>query len=275
MFFQDYDLSVSVGSLDSGFLVETEPFINYVITSSNYKNFTSELFKLSFKLDSYVGTPCIILHMSPKASSVDYQRGFYIKDIQLLSNSSATEEKLDGVLGWLQELWNSITEGFSNLAADFTQGINNTISELQVTWQQITSKIEQIKDNLVGEIQASWQQTVMKMTSMVESISGFFDNLGASFERLINKLINYLLYFDDEVPDNPFKSEDSVLSDLHSFIDNIVISIEMFSNDIEDVIDSISASAQIFTDFVESNDWLWIIVIVVLGFIVVSRFIGL
>ena len=192
LFFQDYDLSVSVGSLDSGFLVETEPFINYVITSSNYKNFTSELFKLSFKLDSYVGTPCIILHMSPKSSSVDYQRGFYIKDIQLLSNSSATDEKLDGVLGWLQELWDSITEGFSNLAADFKQGVNNLTSELQVTWQQITSKIEQIKDNLVGEIANSWQQTVSKIeqvkNNIIDSVSGFFSDLGAKIENKFNEI---------------------------------------------------------------------------------------
>lgn len=192
LFFDSYDLFVSVGSLQNGVIVDSDPFISYQITSTNYTNYTSTPFSMSFKLNSVIGSSCIVLYMAPKTSSVDYQRGYYIKNIQLVSNSSATDEKLDGVLGWLQELWDSITEGFSNLAADFKEGVNNLTSELQVTWQQITSKIEQIKDNLVGEIANSWQQTVSKIeqvkNNIIDSVSGFFSDLGTKIENKFNEI---------------------------------------------------------------------------------------
>lgn len=284
-----------------------------VINNENKSNYLGKNTTFEFTYTQGYKNTYLALVIEPREDLTSYNYlQLFISDIKLERVASQSEQKLDGILGWLQELWNSIVDGFSDLGSsisslgttitnkltnvassitsklttvstNITNGlsslgtniqnklgevITNLSSALTDVWQRITSKLEQLKDNLVGEIQSSWQNINTKLGEVITGLTGELRMLG-------DNIINYLLFFDDEVPENPFEGVDSPLEHIQGFFDDLIDYLSNIGDDIETVIDSITGPVTLLDHFTKRFEWLFGIVTFTLMLIVVSRFIGL
>lgn len=106
-------------------------------------------------------------------------------------------------------------------------------------------------------------------------LSAFLDGLKYEFYLLGSRLINYLLYFQATVPENPFTGVDSPLSHVEGFFNELIEYLSNIKDDIETVIDSVTGPVVLLDEFTKRFEWLFGIITFTLMMIVVSRFIGL
>lgn len=116
-----------------------------------------------------------------------------------------------------------------------------------------------------------------KFQELRDSFEGFVNGIVSGFSTELRKFANFLLYFSwsEEVPDNPFEAEDSLLSIWQSFINKAVTYVSTINSTITSHIDSFSSGVFVFDYFVEEFPWLKGLLIFTLSLIVVTRFIGL
>lgn len=176
-FFKNYTVTVGVIVLDSSgeYIVDSNQAF-YEIDSSNYLNFVTNPFELSFKMNTFVGKPAICFVFTPTSDFIEdsYPDLFYVKNISLVSSSSETNSRLDGILGWLQELWDSITDGFSNLGLSITH-----------LGDRLQTKLGEVITNLSGEVQSVKEGITTKLGEVSINISAAFSSVG---DRIQNKL---------------------------------------------------------------------------------------
>ena len=130
---------------------------------------------------------CFGISPGDNVESYNYLQ-LYIANVKLERLASESEKKLDGILGWLQELWNSITNGFSDLTSDFSGYINS-----------LGDRISDYFSNLGENISNSF-------TNLSVNISGFFTDLLDGIKEFFRGFGNLILYFNWEGDyTNPFE----------------------------------------------------------------------
>lgn len=287
--FDVYNLEVGVIGISGNGFTNVTPEISYTINKSNYQYYIDNGFSFDFKLSSVIGDAAIIFVFTPIddiPSDFGNKALCYIGNVSLTRVESNTEGMLDGILGFLKSIVDTLSGLADKIKSDFStffDVLNNNIDEfssnvssgLKEVWQIISNKLTEVQQNISGEITSSWQNIITKLTNVVNSIGGFFDDLKSSLSSLFQNLINYMLYFDDEVPENPFTAEDSVLTSVQRFIDIIINAISNLEQTFTDVIDSVTSGIYIFRLFVERHLWVALLVTFALGLLVVSRFVGI
>ena len=85
------------------------------------------------------------------------------------------------------------------------------------------------------------------------------------------------MYFvwDDEPPENPFKSVDGPLDKVEGFFDDLIDYLSGVGEDFEHVMDSISGPVYLLDHFTKRFEWILGILVFTLLLIVISRFIGI
>lgn len=284
-----------------------------VINNENKSNYLGKNTTFEFTYTQGFKNTYLALVIEPREDLTSYNYlQLYISDIKLERVASESEQKLDGVLGWLQELWNSIVDGFSDLGSSISSLGTTITNKLTNVASSITSKLTTVSTNItnglsslgtniqnkLGEVITNLSSSLTslgdriqtKLGEVITNLSGVLNSLKESIttklgevitgltgelRMLGDRIINYLLYLGPEVPENPFKTEESPLTKVQGYIDDVVNYINDFTEDMDDVIDSLSAGIKIFTEFVEENKWVMILVAVSLFLLVVGRFVGI
>lgn len=248
------------------------------IDKSNKKDFLGKIVSYDFTYTEGFSSTCIAFVVNASATSYNYLQ-IYIDNLSLVRVPDVSEEKLDGILGWLQELWNSIVDGFSDLGSSISslgtniqnklgEVITNLSSSLTSLGDRIQTKLGEVITNLSGVLNSLKESITTKLGEVITGLTGELRMLG-------DNIINYLLFFDDEVPENPFEGVDSPLEHIQGFFDDLIDYLSSIGDDIETVIDSITGPVTLLDHFTKRFEWLFGIVTFTLMLIVVSRFIGL
>lgn len=246
-----------------------EQVFEVLVNSDNKSKFLGKTTTYEFTYTQGYANTCLALYIAPDDDVNNYNYlQLYLNNIKLERVVPESEKMLDGILGWLQELWNSIVDGFSDLGSSISSLGTMLTDKLNNVKNTITEKLGVVITSLTGVLNGVKEGITTKLGEINTYLTGEIRMLG-------DRIINYLLYFSSEVPENPFKTEDGPLTKVQGYIDNIVEYINNFTEDMDDVIDSVSAGITIFRDFVQENKWIMILVAVSLFLIVVGRFVGI
>lgn len=111
---------------------------------------------------------------------------------------------------------------------------------------------------------------------LVYADEGWINALVHVIQNFFKGCFNLVIYFDWYGDyENPFLSEDKPISLISGYLTEIDSYVEDTASNFEAVIDSVTGSIYLFDEFVQRFDWLFMIVVVSLLLIVVTRFIGL
>lgn len=182
---------------------------------------------------------------------------------------------LNSIISWLSNIKENLTSGFSNISNGLTNLGNRINSFFTNLGSTITTNFNSLTTNFKNNITSLGDRFSGFITSLGDRISGFFNNLFSKLDDLGTRIINYILYFDDEIPENPFTGVDSPLDHVQGFFDDLIDYLTGIGDDIETVLDSITAPVSLLDTFTKRFEWLFGIVTFTLMMIVVSRFIGL
>lgn len=205
-FFNNYTVTVGVIVFDSsGDYITDSNQAFFTIDSSNFSNFTTNPFELSFKMNSFVGKPAICFSFNPTSDFIEdsYPDTLYIKNISLVSSSSETNGKLDGILGWLQELWDSITDGFEvtrlamthlgdRIQTKLGEVITNLSGELQSVRERITTKLGEVITGLTGELRMLGDNIKNSIRDFFIPPEGFFDTWKTKFNLMLENNLGFV-----------------------------------------------------------------------------------
>lgn len=182
--FNVYDVHIGVATLDTIGVPtgNTDPHVEYVLTSANYTEFLQSGFSMQFNLSSFVGEPCVYFAFIPKDNANLSQSSavLHVRNVSLVQLDE-NSKKLDGILGWLQELWNSITGGFDRIQIKIGEVITNLSGELQSVREGITIKLGEVITGLTGELR-------MLGDNIINSIRNFFIPSDNYFDNKINEM---------------------------------------------------------------------------------------
>lgn len=286
-FFNVNSLFVGFATLSSSGDLSLHDDCYVELSSSTYSSFSPDsntvVVNYDFVCPDYIGSPGFSINILRFGAREHTNLRYRFSNLSLTRNTSP---ELDGILGFLKSIVDTLSGLADKIKSDFStffDVLNNNIDEfssnvssgLKEVWQIISNKLTEVQQNISGEITSSWQNIVTKLTNVVNSIGVFFDDLKSSLSSLFQNLINYILYFDDEVPENPFTGVDSPLDHVQGFFDELIDYLSSIRDDIETVIDSVTGPIILLDEFTKRFEWLFGIVTFVLMMIVVSRFIGL
>lgn len=302
---------LSFGLLDYSTGAPGSDVFAITVNNSNKSDFLGKVISYDFTYTEGFTSTCIALCVNASGTSYNYLQ-LYIDNLSLVRVPDVSEEKLDGILGWLQELWNSIVDGFSDLGSSISSLGTTITNKLTNVASSITSKLTTVSTNItnglsslgtniqnkLGEVITNLSSSLTslgdriqtKLGEVITNLSGVLNSVKESIttklgevitgltgelRMLGDNIINYLLFFDDEVPENPFEGVDSPLEHIQGFFDDLIDYLSSIGDDIETVIDSITGPVTLLDHFTKRFEWLFGIVIFTLMLIVVSRFIGL
>ena len=175
--FGNCDLTIGLVYIDDdGSVLGSVDDIEFNITYSNYSSFDNDYFELSFEIAKSVKNTAISFCFTPIFSDGMPSSQFYVSNVELVRVESETEKKLDGILGWLESIWDSITS------------LDDKLTDV---WTNITSSVSALGDRISGFF-----------TDLGDRISGFFENLITNvktfFEELPKKIFNYEIEVTDD-----------------------------------------------------------------------------
>lgn len=156
----------------------------------------------------------------------------YISNISLERVTSESEKKLDGILGWLQDIWDklvSIGDGLTEVWTNITSSVSSLGDRISSFFSELGSKISTEFTNLTsdfsGYISSLGDRFSGFITSLGDRISGFFENLSVNINGFFTDMLdgikeffkgfgNLILYFNWEGEfENPFVYEHSLIGD--------------------------------------------------------------
>ena len=179
-----------------------ESVFEIIINNENKTKFLGKSTSYEFTYTQGFKNTYLALVIEPRDDLTAYNYlPLYISDIKLERVASESEEKLDGILGWLQELWNSIVDGFSDLGSSISSLGTMLTDKLNNVKNTITEKLGVVITSLTGVLNGVKEGITTKLGEINIYLTGEIRMLG-------DRIINYLLYFSSEVPENPFKTED-------------------------------------------------------------------
>lgn len=220
------------------------------ITPDNYLSLAGTDFVHSFDCPNYSGgNPCIFI----MASSSDAEATMFFDDSMFLTDNDAENEDgfFDRLFEWFQDKFDGIGNAFTDLGNRFTNVINSLSDSFRLV------------------------------------IDGLLDGINLT----LTKFGNFLLYFSwsEEIPDNPFESEENSIDEIISAFNNssgeikeddsfFVRSIKYLKSigsDLIGLIDSVTAGIYVFDSFVDEFPWVKALILFSFALILFSRFVGL
>lgn len=140
---------------------------------SNYKEFT-----LEYTHKENLGQPCIFIQGTLLDNNTNFWCNLNIlyDSVSLTRDPSETEKKLDGILGWLQDIKNSIV------------GLPQTIkNNFQTFFSDLENKINDFKNTVTEKFTTLSTEFSSYITNLGNNIKGFFedfwDNISEWFEK--------------------------------------------------------------------------------------------
>lgn len=148
-------------------------------------------FSFDFKLNDEISNPYILLEFD--STSLNSSTGNFIFkfdnfDVTLVQ--TATEKKLDGILGLLQELWNSIKDGFSNLSGKVSELGSSITDNFNRFWDTLSERLD-VSEGYLVEIKSFFHDLYW---DLVGGTCKYGDEHTSLFERLGNRIGGF---FDD------------------------------------------------------------------------------
>ena len=140
--------------------------------------------------------PCVFIAVFE--SSTSKIQSFTINDIRLERAPSATEKKLDGILGWLEDIKNSIvglpetiktnlSDFFTDLSSKLTELKNNIKTNLETLSTNITGKLSNVSTEFSGYITSLGDRVSVFFTNLSTNIKGFFDDIWQNISEWFEK----------------------------------------------------------------------------------------
>lgn len=145
----------------------------------------------------------------------------YISNISLERVTSENEKKLDGILGWLESIWDSITS-LGDKLTDVWTNITSSVSALgdrissffSDLGNKITTEFTNLTSDFSGYISSLGDRISNYFTNLSVNINAFFDDLLEGIKEFFRGFGNLILYFNWEGEfENPFVYEHSLIGD--------------------------------------------------------------
>ena len=204
------DLYPSVGADCFSLVIDKNNKSNYLGKTTTYEFTYTQGFKNTF----------LCLYISPNDSVSSYDTlELYVSNIKLERVATESEKKLDGILGWLQDIWDKLTN-IGDKLTDVWTNITNSVSALgdrissffSELGNKITTEFTNLTSDFSGYISSLGDRISDFFTNLSVNISGFFDNLLEGIKEFFRGFGNLILYFNWEGEyTNPFENSNSIL----------------------------------------------------------------
>ena len=175
---------------------------SYIVVSyDNYTDYgyivgqassTLNSIKIPFTYNATLGEPCIIISAICHTKSSTNGPTIYFKNFSLTRQSSEAEKKLDGILGWLQDIKNTLTglpELIKTSLSSFFTDLSNKLTELK---NNIKTNLETLGSNINGKLGDV-------STDFSSYVTGLGDRVSSFFTDLKNKLTSEFTDFKNKV----------------------------------------------------------------------------
>ena len=215
-------LVFGIGYLDSDNFLNFYTDYGFSIDYSDFPDVIGQTFKQSFRLDNIKGTPVLAIMLSSVGSSESI---VFLQNVSLTKVESGTDKKLDGILGWLEDIKNSITglpeiiktnlsTFFNDLSTKLTELKNNIKTNLETLGSNINGKLgdvstdfssyvsglgdrvssffSDLKTNLTSEFTAFKNKVNTEFTNLKSNLTTNFDNLRSTLSSRFDKVDNFL-----------------------------------------------------------------------------------
>lgn len=188
---------IGVGFLNGNELTFFSDETHIVIAYDNYSEFDYVLgeynsIHLPFKYSASLGEPCVIIVGICHSDASITNPTLYLRDFSLMRQSSETEKKLDGILGWLQEIKDKIVSLPETIKTNF-----------QTFFTDLQGKITDMKDGVTEKLGTISTEFSGYITGLGDRVSGFFtdlkENISAYFTDLWNKFSAFFEKFKPRV----------------------------------------------------------------------------
>lgn len=145
----------------------------------------------------------------------------YISNISLERVTSESEKKLDGILDWLQDIWNklvSIGDGLQDVWTNITSSVSALGDRISSFFSELGSKISTeftaLTSDFSGYISSLGDRISNYFTNLSVNINGFFTDMLDGIKEFFRGFGNLILYFNWEGEfENPFVYEHSLIGD--------------------------------------------------------------
>lgn len=202
-----------------------------VVNSSNKSDFLGKTTTYEFTYTEGYKNTCLALYIWGNDGLTEFpSTNFYINDVSLTRVTTESEKKLDGILGWLQDIWDklvSIGDGLTDVWTNITSSVSALGDRISSFFSDLGNKITTEFTNLTsdfsGYISSLGDRFSGFITSLGDRISGFFENLSINISGFFTDLLdgikeffkgfgNLILYFNWEGEyTNPFESSNSII----------------------------------------------------------------
>ena len=218
--FENCDLTIGLVYIDDdGSVLGSVDDIEFNITYLNYSSFDNDYFELSFEIAKSVKNTAISFCFTPIFSDGMPSSQFYVSNVELVRVESETEKKLDGILGWLESIWDSITslgDKLTDVWTNITSSVSALGDRISDFFINLTNSIKEeftsLTSDFSGYISSLGDRISNYFTNLSVNISGFFDNLLEGIKDFFRGFGNLILYFNWEGEyTNPFESSDSII----------------------------------------------------------------
>ena len=237
--YNEGSIGITFGSLNADGSIST--FVELLtIDKNNFQNLMGTNYVYNFTCPDYSGgNPAIFIHAFHSSQSQNSYKHFFLgNDMTLIDEDDEEEENFfSRLFQWFQDRFDDLSSWFSGLG-----------------------------DRIYGFF-------IDLADSIEEGLNGLLSGIGGWFQKLGN-LILYLTW-SDEVPENPFQSEEGPLDKVSGFFDGLINYLRNFKTDLLNLLDSVTAGIHVFDLFTERFPWVKSLCLFAFALIIFSRFVGL
>ena len=164
-------------------------FLNQGFVYDTIVGSTSNSVNLNFTYSQVqLGTPCIyICGIVTEDYDNPFNPSLYIGNISLIRQPSETEKKLDGILGWLEDIKNSIIGLSETIKTNFSTFFSNLQDKITEMKDGVTEKLGTISTEFSGYITGLGDRVSSFFTDLKENISAYFTDLWNKFSAFFEK----------------------------------------------------------------------------------------
>ncbi len=166
-----------------------EGVFDLIIDSSNKLNYLGKETTFEFTYTQGFKNTFLAFCVLPgeNVSAYNYLQ-LYVSDVKLERVETESEKKLDGILGWLQELWNTISglpEKISNSVKGFFDDLSSKITGLG-------ESIKGFFDDLKLKIDTKIEEIKQSIHDFFVPPEGFFDNWKMRFNSMLEHNLGFV-----------------------------------------------------------------------------------
>ena len=181
------------GLLDGGGYTDAsslgESVFEIIINNENKTKFLGKSTSYEFTYTQGFKNTYLALVIEPREDLTSYNYlQLYISDIKLERVASESEQKLDGILGWLQELWNTI----SGLPGKISESVKGFFDDLSSKITGLGESIKGFFDDLKLKIETKIDEIKQSIHDFFVPPEGFFDNWKMRFNSMLEHNLGFV-----------------------------------------------------------------------------------